>query len=321
MSWFNRHTLIAGIIGVFIGAVAVLVLSSARAQICKWVDEKGVVHFAPTCPEGVEAEQMDISEPVQSDAPAGSESKQYPGRDPDTNARSLSLDKLGPRPENIKSRYLQTTSAMVSPDAPGLGAQFIVRLNATKRLRPGNLVEVRFPDPANPGDAMFESMTYEGFSPTIRIASRPAIGFKCWNYHLVISIFNDETKSTLLGKHEQLVQSRFDLTDVRNEKQFNEATSGGGNCRRSRIPKRSSASKSPDQLEAECERARERLLKPEREALIKRCITREKKDPVWCKTYYSDYGAARRQGDFMLPPKYSNIPECLAATRARIQDK
>ncbi|RLA40039.1 MAG: hypothetical protein DRR42_26470 [Gammaproteobacteria bacterium] len=318
--WVNRHTLLAGLVGVFIGAAAVLVLTSARAQICKWVDENGVAHYAQTCPEGVEAERVEISKSPQPSAAASKKAIPYAGRDPDTNARSLSLEKLGSRLEKTKSRYLQTTSAMVRSDDSSLGGQFIIRLNASSRLKPGNVVEARFPDPAHPGEASFESILYEGFSPIIRIASRSARGFKCWNYHVVLSIFSDETKTTLLGTHEQLVQSRFDLTDVRNEKQFTEATSGGGNCPRSRRPKRISKPMSPRQLDDECERARERLLKPEREALIKRCISQENKDPEWCETYYRSYGDARRHGETMLPPRYWDIPECVEAREARKQN-
>ena len=320
MNWVNKHTLLAGLVGVIIGAVAVLVLTNARAQICKWVDENGVAHYAQTCPEGVEVERVEISEPPQTSVAESYKAAPYTGRDPDTNARSLSLEKLGSRLENTKSRYLQTTSAMVRPDVSSLGGQFIVRLNATSRLQPGNLVEARFPDPANPGEATFESRLYEGYSPIIRIASRPAKGFKCWNYHVVFSIFSDETKTTLLGTHEQLVPSRFDLSDVRNEKQFAKATSGGSNCPRPRRPKHISKPMSPEQLDAECERARERLLKPEREALIKRCESQRDKDPGWCEAYYQSYGDAKRHGDIMQPPKYWNIPECAAAREARKQN-
>lgn len=317
MKWVYKHTLLAGLVGVLIGAVAVLVLTSARAQICKWVDENGVVHYAQTCPEGVEAEHVEISKPPQTGIAGSYKAAPYTGRDPDINARSLSLEKLGSRPENTKSRYLKTTSAMVRPDVTSLGGQFIIRLIATGRLQPGNLVEARFPDPANPGEATFESSLYEGYSPIIRIASRPAKGFKCWNYHVVFSIFSDEIKTTLLDTHEQLVQSRFDLTKVRNEEEFAKAMSGGGNCPRPRRPKHISKPMSPEQLDAECERARERLLKPEREALIKRCESQGDKDPGWCEAYYQSYGDASLFGDIMQPPKYWNIPECAAARKAR----
>jgi len=321
MKWVNRQTLLAGLVGVLIGAVAVLVLTNARAQICKWVDENGVVHYTQTCPEGVEAEHVEISKPPQTGVAESYKAAPYTGRDPDINARSLSLEKLGSRPENTKSRYLQTTSAMVRPDASSLGGQFIIRLIASSRLQPGNLVEARFPDPANPGEATFESSLYEGYSTIIRIASRPAKQFKCWNYHVVFSIFSDETKTTLLDTHEQLVQSRFDLTKVRNEEEFTQATTGRSNCPRSRRrPSRSTAPKSLKQLEAECERARSRLLKPEREALIKRCESEGDKDPRWCEAYYQSYGDARLLGGIMQPPKYWNIPECVAAREARKQN-
>lgn len=308
----RRNSLLAGL-------VTALSITAAYAQMCKWVDENGVVHYAQTCPEGVKTERIEIEEPVQPAAQAQSPSAPYLGLDPDRSARSLSLQRLGPRPEFTQSRYLVTTGAVMRPHEASLGGQFIIRLRAADLLPSGALLEARFPDPSNPGQATYESFVYEGLSPIIRLASRPATGFHCWNYHVIVSVYRDATKAELLDTHEQIVQSRFDLNDMRNAQDLAEAITSGGNCRRG-----SSVSTAPDyssmtaqQLDKECERAREELLKPERDALIQQCKNTEGKDPGWCELYYSDYGAAQRQGKFMRPPKYSDIPVCVAAREAR----
>jgi len=136
MSRVNKHVLLASLAVVFIAAVAVLVLTNARAQMCKWVDENGVVHYAQSCPEGVETEQVKISKPTQTGAEPGSKINPFTGGDPDANARTLSLGKLGARLDNTKSKFLETTTAFVRTDISSLGGQFIIRLNATsQRLR------------------------------------------------------------------------------------------------------------------------------------------------------------------------------------------
>jgi len=319
MNRIYKHSLLAAMAGVLMSAL--LVVHDARGELCKWVDSKGVTHFAEICPEEVEAEPVEIIEPPHPGVTTDSTTRAYTGRDPDISARSQSLEDLGPPPAHTGSKYLQTTATTVRPDAASLGAQFIVRLEPTKRLQVGSMLEARFPDPANPGKAVFESVLHQGLSPEIRIASQPLMGFKCWNYHVVISVFSDSSKTTLLGTHEQMVQSHFDLAQVSDEKDFSRANSVLGNCPRARISKRSSSKESLAQLNKECERARERLLKPEREALIKRCKETSDKSDRWCEAYYSDYGAAQRHGDFMGRPKYWNIPECQAAERALMQNK
>lgn len=317
MRGFGRHALRALL-------VAPLLLASADAQMCKWVDEYGAVHYAEACPEGVGAERVEIDERAAPGPPAKTPQSPFVGRDPDADARTLSLQRLGPRPALTSSRYLRTTSAEVRPDDISLGAQFIIRLMAADRLPKGALLEARFPDPSRPGQASHERFVYEGLSPIIRLASRPAKRFHCWNYHVFVSVYRDETRAELLDTHEQVVQSRYDLSGIRDQDDFAEATSGASNCPGSRSAALRSATPPPDysamtarQLDAECERAREELLKPERQALIRRCKSMEGKDPDWCERYYRDYGAARRQGNVMLPPKYSDLPVCVAAREAR----
>lgn len=76
---------------------------------------------------------------------------------------------------------------------------------------------------------------------------------------------------------------------------------------------------SPAQLAAECERAREARLKPEREKLIKDCIAKGDQDASYCQNYYANYGDGGRQGGHTVPRKYDNLPECVAAREAQDQ--
>ncbi len=79
--------------------------------------------------------------------------------------------------------------------------------------------------------------------------------------------------------------------------------SGGGN-------------KSASQLAAECERARQARLKPERENLVRQCIAKGDKDAGYCQRYYANHGDGGRQGGRTVPRKYDNLPECVAARQA-----
>lgn len=66
-----------------LGIASIVTGVSAQADICKWIDENGVTHYAAECPEGVDSRQIEIEPPppsrpddMQTDgptAPPGSE--------------------------------------------------------------------------------------------------------------------------------------------------------------------------------------------------------------------------------------------------------
>ena len=71
-------------------------------------------------------------------------------------------------------------------------------------------------------------------------------------------------------------------------------------------------------LEAQCEAAREAKLKPLREAEIERCKAQKRTDPGYCERFYSDLGnASRRPNGTMTPRMFEDLPECIAAAKAR----
>ena len=81
---------------------------------------------------------------------------------------------------------------------------------------------------------------------------------------------------------------------------------------------------SAQELDALCEKEREKRLAPERERSIEDCITNQRSSREYCETYYSDYGAAHPifgadgQQVGMRPALYMDLPECIAAWEARM---
>ena len=72
------------------------------------------------------------------------------------------------------------------------------------------------------------------------------------------------------------------------------------------------------QLDAQCEAAREAKLAPEREQLIQECPAQFDKSLDECRHFYRDYGAAlMRQGEIVRAPLYYDLPACEAAFEYR----
>ncbi len=64
-----------------------------------------------------------------------------------------------------------------------------------------------------------------------------------------------------------------------------------------------------------CEQARERLIAPERERLIDKCIA-EKKDAGYCENHYRDYGSGGMgAGGKYRKRLYNDIPACQKVER------
>ena len=65
-----------------------------------------------------------------------------------------------------------------------------------------------------------------------------------------------------------------------------------------------------EQLDAQCEAARERKLAPERAQFIEECVEKnQRSDRAACERFYSDYGA--QSGN--RAPLYYDLPECIEA--------
>lgn len=283
-------------------------------HFCKWVDEHGVTHYAERCPDEVDASDVAVDEPPP--APAG-QRRVYTGRDPDRDARNLSRQELRALGGLTRSRYLVTTSSLVTLDEEERGARFVLTLAPSDRLEPNMVLETRYPDPARPGAAVVERFTWPGMG-LIRLESPVLKGFRCWGYHVVVSVLAQDA-STLLDTHEQLAASFYDLEGIRRARDFDALLESGSNCPDRRAPARDVVDfedLSPRQLRAECERQRDALLAPERARAIENCVQRQGKDRDYCERFYADYGDAYRSGDMMVPARYSNLPVCRAADAA-----
>ena len=198
----------------------------------KWVDEAGNVHYSDQPPpKEYEAEEFILlpapSEGAPDQQPLVSP-RQHEQREPSA-VRSLPLSELGPLPENESSQYIETISTGIGLDYRKRVAQFVITLKATQRLPRGAYLEVHFPDPANPANPVVMGKVRQGVTPKVTIISPKLKGLKCWNYEAIVYIYRARSRSTLLGTHHQIIQSRINLDKVRDATEFAMAMSNG-NC-------------------------------------------------------------------------------------------
>lgn len=309
-------------------ALAVLFLApiSAGAAICKWVDENGVTHYAEHCPDEFASSEIEIQPPPEHPADAADLGLLLPDKRPaaattpqsaPSKFESLPASRLGPLPPQTTSTWLQTTGADISYDVKTRTGQFYLTLRALDDLPAGAFIEARFPVPDNPSVSTSDATELRFPRATIRLLSPPSARFRCWNYEVVVSIYSDRSKSELLGTHTQVIQSRIDMAQNPDPVEWTALLAGNGSAcpsaHQARMQKMS-----VEQLEALCESEREKRLKPERERLINRCIESGKKQADWCRNYYADYGDAMRLDPVHVRPAlYYDLPECIAAKKAR----
>ena len=71
-------------------------------------------------------------------------------------------------------------------------------------------------------------------------------------------------------------------------------------------------------MEAKCEAVREARIKPLRDAEIAKCKADARNDPGYCERFWSDYGNAHRLPNGTMSPRmFDDLPECVAAAKAR----
>lgn len=313
-----------------LGLGALLFLIPGWSDICKWVDEDGVTHYADRCPENVGAEQVEITPPPSAErieeARRQAESLQ---RQMESSAkparasgayRSLTLEALGPLPENAISTYLETLGADLTFSFDDLTSQFALTLRAREGLKPGAYLEVNFPDPADPSKTSMVSRTLAKERLSVQALAPKSASLKCWNYEVEVLLYADGSKTELLGSHRQTIQSRFDLKLVRDAEDLLDAMAAGGRCpaARGKDLERMSA----DELAQLCEAEREKRLKPQREAKIRQCKAEGRNSDEWCENYWADFGNAKRISPTELRPAlYYDLPECITANRARERDR
>ncbi len=306
---------------------ASLLASPIQAGICKWVDDDGVTHYAERCPDDVDAREVEIQPPPSEEQmdkarepsavllqPAPSATSRTAGV---SGFRSLPLEDLGPWPENTTSLYLETVGADLAYDLDDLEGQFMLALKAGENLPRGAYLEAHFPHPASAGRKTVVDRELRRKEATIRMRSPMSNELKCRNYEIEVFIYRDRSRDELLDIHTQVIQSRVDLSLVSDKMDMASAIAKwGGKCPSAH--QREMAQMTVEQLEALCEREREKRLKPEREALIEQCKAETGKSDEQCEKYWADYGDAVRIDRVRVRPAlYYDLPECIAAENAR----
>ena len=303
---------------------------------------RGVTHYAEECPANKETHSVEI-QPPPSEQQIEEAKKRYvavlkeratqSGRaSKPRRFRSLSLDELGPLPENAKSTYLVTEYTGLTFKLKEKVGQFNLTLKAKKGLSRGALLEAHFPDPSNPArkDIVEEVLLEE--EETIPFVSSLSGGFKCWNYEVEVFVYSNETKSELLGTHIQTIQSRTDLNLARDSMDTVRAITGTKcpSIRQNEVSQtswadvkcpRANRMKYVRNLEKLCEEARQRKIKPLREAKVEDCIKKQKKDTEWCKRYLADSFHAKSPPSrgFIGKRLFDDLPECVAFYKCRFE--
>jgi len=305
---------------------AIIYVSGAvNAEMCKWVDENGTVHYAESCPEKVESVEVEIQPPPSQTQVAEAErlsvesrkllSDRKSSRTLSGKTRSLTLEELGSLPENTTSTYLVTKGTGITLDKDDKG-QFSLSLEVRGSVPRGAYLEAHFPAPRNEGQKQIVKKSSVSKGSSFLMVSPKSSGFKCWNYQVEVHVYADDSKEELLDIHQQTIQSRFDQDLFNGLAEYFDRMAGGGIC--PSAYKRDMDRMSVEQLDALCESTREKRLKPERDELIARCIKRGEKQDEWCVNYYADWGDARRVDPAHIRPAlYYNLPECVAAKEAR----
>lgn len=323
MNYLMKHWWLA--FTVFVAAI--VVVGSVSGDLCKWVDEHGTVHYAESCPEGVNSVSVEIESPPSQAQVAEAQKRAMDAKRILSNrksseysrpekVRSLSLSKLGPLPDNTTSTYLKTTGTGINLSTGGQG-QFNLFLQARNSMPSNAYLEAHFPVPGSAGQKQVVEKSSVNKGDVILLRSDESSEFKCWNYQVEVFVYADQLKTELLDVHQQTIQSRLDNDLINgNLADFVTEMFDGSHCPAD--DKQDMKNMSVEQLDALCESEREKRLKPEREKLIKDCIKRGDKQDEWCENYYADWGDAQRIDRALIRPAlYYNLPECIAAREAR----
>lgn len=146
--------------------------------------------------------------------------------------QSLPIAALGPLPEQASSEYFKTMSTGIEINLEKRVGMYSIMLKAKRFLPTGAYLEVYFEDPANlttNAPVVVEKQLIAG-EQQISLLSPELAGFKCWNYEVVVYLYDGKSKEQLLGTHRQLIQSRVHLDKVKDLENFMEAMKMGGFC-------------------------------------------------------------------------------------------
>ncbi len=312
-----------------IGVMSLLVLAgtACAGEMCKWVDEDGCVHYAASCPPGVESEKLALPAPPtdaqRTAAAEGYESaREYlddrddqRSKDGDGDRfRSISTAALGPLPENLESRYLTTTSTHFGIHIDDMSYSLMLTVKAKPNLPIGSLLQAHIPDPSNRHAHVIIERTVERKGQTLVFHAGSLKAMYCQNFPVIVRVYEDFSAQRLLGTHRQTIQARVDSRLVKSRSDLVAAVTNG------LCPDRMTE-KSVEELKQICEEARERLLKPLRKEKIEQCASEKRKTREECERFYSTFGDATMYKRYYLPRMFDNIPECVAARKVDDRDR
>ncbi len=211
-----------------------LAVATVGAAVYKWVDKTGITHYSEMPATGEKTEKVNTPPPPPKEVIEEAQRKFQKSREEELRkelaSRSLSLSELGPLPLNASSEYIETFGTGILIDTQKLVAQFHIELKAKPHLPIGAYLETHFENPENPSNPNVVGEVWRRGEQTILILSSEFKGLKCRNYQVVVYVYTEKSKDTLLGIHRQIIQSRVNLNKVRTSKELADALVAGGNC-------------------------------------------------------------------------------------------
>lgn len=309
-------------LGTMVRAVCLLALSctASAGDMCKWVDEDGCVHYAEQCPPGVESETVTLQAPPSAEQAAhaadvyqAARERQEQWREEQSRSpipfQSLPLRELGPLPDNAESEHLLTTGTLFGIHQANHTYSLSLFVRAKPNLPAGAVLEARFPDPSSRDAVIIVEKTYSPDERDMQFIAENMEVLYCANYDVVVNIYADVSKQRFLGSHRQTIQGRVDSRLLKRPEDFLEVLSYG-------LCPNEIAGKSAAELRALCEAAREKRLKPLRDAKIKACVEKEGNGREYCEQFYSTFGDATVHNRLYIPRMFDDLPECEAAREA-----
>lgn len=149
-----------------------------------------------------------------------------PRSEPAPASRSLPASALGPRPANEVSEYLETLGTGVAIDTRDRVARLVITLKPTRRLPPWAYLEAHFENPVRASDPIVVGETWDARDDKVLIGTPPLKELKCWNYEVVVYVYQDQTKAKLLGTHHQRIQSTVNLQKADFDKNLQDVMRG-----------------------------------------------------------------------------------------------
>jgi len=227
----------AAVIGVLLLSAA---LNADGAEVYKWVDEHGVVHYTDRPPADRECDEVDLPPPppvtpeAMRPGPYEQAIEEQKAREREADAGLRPPQDAGlprvPMPESEVSPYFETLFSGISWNTQTLCGRFRLALKPAPTLPATFRIEVHFPDPGDPAGARVVSAHGSRRDDRIVLESPRLRGFECRNYRVDVHVFDPSDPKTPIGTHYQYIQSTIALDKVHSSEQLLRAMLHG-NCR------------------------------------------------------------------------------------------